>query len=131
MSRRFRYDPATDSVVEVGKPAAVTQDWKQLHSEAMAFDGSEQEAKRIDAMVGAPPVDYDKLGRPVFNDRSTYDKYLKAHGYVNKTSGKCQVISGADLQRAMERAKTVDKIGGEAPKSRREKALERLNDKKA
>ena len=121
-SRRFRYDPATDSVVEVRVAGSATQDWKPLHCEAMAFEGSEREAQRIDSLVGAPSVSYDGLGRPIFNDRSTYDRYLKAHGYVNKTSGKCNVLSAADLERAKERAKTVDTIKVEPKKARRQRA---------
>ena len=120
--RRFRYDPTTDSVVEVGVPAAVANDWKPLHCEAMAFDGDAVVAKGIDAQLGAPYVDYDGLGRPVFNDRSTYDKYLKAHGYVNKTSGRCHVLSAADLEKAKERAKAVEVVGAIKPKLDRRSA---------
>lgn len=104
MSRKFRYNPTTDKVEEVFQRAQVG-DWKELHCEAMAFDGNLTDAKRLDAELGAPSVDYDARGCPVFRDRATYDKYLKAHGYVNKTSGKCSVIDSQMLNRAMERAK--------------------------
>lgn len=112
MSRKFRYDPKTDSVVEVTTRPQVA-DWKDLHCEAMAFDGNVQDAKRIDYELGAPYVDYDAQNCPIFRDRQTYDKYLKAHGYVNKTSGKVSVIDAAMLERAKERAKSVDRISVE------------------
>jgi len=80
--------------------------WKQLHCEAMAFDGSIEDAKRIDAQLGAPSVDYDARGCPVFNDRSTYDKYLKAHGMVNKTSGKHSVFDPRLLERIISRVRS-------------------------
>ena len=105
MARRFRYDPATDSVVEVGKSAARIGDWKELHCETMAWDGNIEDAKRIDRELNAPQVDYDKTGCPVFKDKSTYNRWLKAHGMVNKTSGKHSAVTGDMVQRAIERAR--------------------------
>lgn len=118
MARRFRYNPATDKVEEVTAQPRGTPEWKQLHCEAMAFDGNITDAKRLDAELGAPSVDYDARGCPVFNDRQTYDRYLKAHGMVNKTSGKNSVIDATMLERAMERAKSVDKIAPTPPRRR-------------
>lgn len=126
MSRRFRYDPTTDSVVEVGRPAGVANDWKPLHCETLAFDGDPEVAKGIDRQLGAPPVDYDKNNCPVFNDRSTYNKYLKAHGYVNQTSGKGNVqLTALDLERAIARAKEIDKVPAIAPQPTRKERLKR------
>jgi hypothetical protein len=89
MSKRYRYDPETDEVTEVGQLTRSTADWKPLHCEAMAFDGGTiQEAKDLDARIGAPDVSYDGNNCPVFTSKGQYDRYLKAHGYVNKTSGK-------------------------------------------
>lgn len=106
MSRRFRYDPATDSVVEVGAPAARIGDWKELHCEAMAWDGNVEDAKRIDRELGAPEVPYDYANRPVFKDRETYNNYLKAHGKENYTSGKVKhTLAPGELERAMERVR--------------------------
>lgn len=109
MKRRFRYNPATDSVEEVGSKPRSTNDWKQLSCEAMGYDGSLEDAKRLDREYGAPEVDYVRVGpnsyNPVFNDRSTYNRWLKAHGKVNKTSGKsgANPIDGQMLQRATAR----------------------------
>lgn len=111
MARRFRYNPATDKVEEVGIEPRGTNDWKQLSCEAMGFDGTLEDAQRIDRECGAPYVDYQRVGpeayNPVFNDKGTYQKYLKAHGMVNKTSGKsgASPLNSELLKRAMERIK--------------------------
>ena len=89
MKKRFRYNPDTDEVEEVGQPAARGQrDWKPLVCESLALDGwTSDEARQLDAKLGAPDVDYDKeTNAPIFHDKATYDKYLKAHGYHNKSS---------------------------------------------
>jgi hypothetical protein len=80
-------------------------DWKPLHCEAMAVDGCTADAARaIDAQLGAPLVNYDNNGCPVFHDKATYDKYLKAHGKVNRTSGKGHhALTGALLERVAKR----------------------------
>lgn len=123
MRRRFRYNPTTDQVEEVGtnKPRS-TNDWKQLSCENMGYDGSVEDAKRLDREYGAPEVDYVQVGpnsyNPVFNDRSTYNRYLKAHGFYNKTSGKsgANPIDGRMLTRAaariLERYKEAGTNGG-------------------
>ena len=112
MARRFRYNPATDQVEEVRIQSRGTNDWKQLSCEAMGFDGTLADAQLIDREVGAPYVDYQRVGpeayNPVFNDKGPYQKYLKAHGMVNRTSGKSGVsVLGTELlRRAIDRAKT-------------------------
>lgn len=82
-------------------------DWKELHSDMMAWDGNIEDAKRIDRELGAPYVDYDGIGRPIFKSKETWNRWLKAHGKVNKTSGGVRhTISAADLERAIARAKS-------------------------
>lgn len=110
MKRRFRYNPDTDAVEEIGKaPSRGQLDWKPLHCEAMAFDGSIADAKRLDAEMGAPYVDYDAIGSPVFNDPSTYKRWLKAHEMVNRTSGKGNhALSPSLLKRLKERMENSD-----------------------
>jgi hypothetical protein len=108
MARKFRYDPERDEVVEVPRAAPRGErDWKPLACEAMAFDGNTvQEAKALDAKLGAPDVDYDHLNRPVFHDKQTYDRYLKAHGYYNKSSGGVGFrFAPGELERAVERVR--------------------------
>ena len=103
---KFRYNKLTDSV----EPVTQSQDrlpvgWP-LVSENMAFDGSVEDAKAIDRAVGAPEVPYDDQGRPVIKDQSTWNKYLKAHGYVNRTSGKGHhALTPYELERAIKRAR--------------------------
>lgn len=114
MKRRFRYDRATDSVVEVGKaPARGGNDWKKLSCESMGYDGTLENAYHIDRMLGAPYVDYEKVDEdaynPVFHDKSTYNRWLKAHGMVNRTSGKGGHSVGVRMiQQAIERMKSLD-----------------------
>ena len=106
MTRRFKYDKETDSIIEVGIQPRGTNDWKPLHCEALAFDGNTvDEAKLLDKALGAPDVNYDANNCPILNDKSTYNRYLKAHGYVNKTSGKGHHhLSKELLDRAIKRA---------------------------
>ena len=89
MKRRYRYDPATDSVIEVGQQPPRIRPWgTPLHCESMAVEPQElAAAKKLDRDIGAPHVEYDGNGCPVFNDKSTYNRYLKAHGWVNRASG--------------------------------------------
>lgn len=110
MKRRFRH--VNGKVVEVTAAPRGTNDWKQLVCENMGFDGTLEDAQALDRAKGAPHVEYVQVGpqayNPVFNDKDTYDRYLKAHGYFNKTSGKGNHgIDGALLKRMMERAKNA------------------------
>lgn len=60
-----------------------------MHNEALAVHPSEiKAAKEIDRGLGLGDTEYDREGCPVFRSKGQYDKFLKAHGYVNKTSGK-------------------------------------------
>lgn len=102
---RYRYNRLTDEVEPVGFQTRSDADWKPLHCENMGVDGcTKEQAQALDAKLGAPYVDYDGDMNPVFNDKSTYDKFLKSHGYVNRTSGKGHhSLSPELLKRAIER----------------------------
>ena len=118
--RRFRY--INGHVVEVTPQPRGTNDWKTLHCENMAFDGDIKDAIALDAAVGAPAVEYDSIGAPIFHDRATYNKYLKAHGYVNRTSGRGHAtLNAAMLERAKQRAKEITNFTaiGQAPRGLR------------
>lgn len=90
VSRRFRYDPETDSVVEVGGPGRLRKAgaWAQpKHCEALAVDPDEVKwEKMLDQEQGLGDVEYDKNGCPVFYSPGKYDEYVRAKGYVNKSS---------------------------------------------
>lgn len=102
---RWRYDPELDEVVEVGK-APARQGWKTLVCESMGVDGNTiEEAQQMDQLLGAPHVEYDaETKSPIFHDNDTYNAYLKAHGMVNRTSGKGNhALTPAMLKRLQER----------------------------
>lgn len=92
MTRRFRYDAATDSVVEAnapGKPRKAGAWAKPKHCEALAVEPEHVPYERqLDQEQGLGDVEYDKSGAPVFYSQGKYDAYVKAKGYVNKTSGR-------------------------------------------
>ena len=72
----------------------------------MAFDGKIEDAKAIDRSLGAPDVPYDANGCPVFDSKSKYNQYLRAHGMVNRTSGKGHhALTAGELERAIKRAR--------------------------
>lgn len=102
---RYRYDPATDEVVECRKAPARIGDWKAVHCEALAVEPEHiQFERQLNAERGAPDVDFDVHGAPIFKDKSTYNRYLKAHGKVNRTRGKGNhVLSAALLERMKQR----------------------------
>lgn len=111
VKRRFRH--INGQVVEVTAAPRGANDWKQLVSENMGWDGTLESAQAEDRAAGAPHVDYVRVGpnayNPVFNDKRTYNRYLKAHGYFNKTSGKGNhALDGNMLARLMERMRGTD-----------------------
>lgn len=80
--------------------------WKALHCEALAYEPAELPmAKERDANLGAPDTDYDQhTGAPIFRGPEHYKSYLKAHGYVNRSSVKRHDhLTPAMLQQAIER----------------------------
>ena len=91
MTRKFRYDPATDSVVEVGSslPPRKASAWaKPMHCEALAVEPEHIEfARQDDASKGLGDTEYDRKGCPVFYSQSSYDRYKKSHGYYDKNAG--------------------------------------------
>ena len=104
---RYRYNPATDEVEPVvAAPIVRPPSWtKPLHCEALGCEPDEvPQWKEFDRQMGLGDVEYDSAGCPVFNDQGTYDRYVRAHGYYNKTSGKGnQTLDPTLLKRIQER----------------------------
>lgn len=107
MKHRFRYNPDTDEVEEVGPPrVSKPSGWsKPLHSESMGVSTDEvPQAKEFDKTLGLGDVEYDTDGCPVFYSKGEQERFYKAHGYHNRVSGKGHyAIDGAMLKRVMER----------------------------
>lgn len=110
MKTKFRYDPKTDSVVQVGAPPKTNGVIPPKHVEALAYDPVEVPmAKEIDKRLGLGDVTYDEIGCPVFTSTKDYDNYVKAHGFINRSScGNKLRLTADDLDRAAER------VGGSA-----------------
>lgn len=86
------------------KPSA----WnKPMHCEALAYEPGEMPAaKVIDQQLGLGDVEYDSVGAPVFYSPGKYDEYVRAHGYVNRSSvTKGRRLAPGELERAAERVK--------------------------
>lgn len=80
--------------------------WNQpKHCEALAYEKAElPAAKLIDQQLGLGNVEYDSIGCPVFYSPGKYDEYVKAHGFVNRSSvTKGRVLAHGELERARQR----------------------------
>lgn len=88
MKRRYKYNPQTDSVEEVVSSGRTNGIVPAYHSEAMGLvtEAEVAPAKELDRKLGLGDVEYDSDLRPVFRSSKDYDKYLKAHQMVNRSS---------------------------------------------
>lgn len=86
------------------KPDAWT---KPKHCEALAYEPAEIPAARIlDQQLGLGVVEYDAVGAPVFHSPGKYDEYVRAHGYVNRSSvTKGRRLAPGELERMAQRVK--------------------------
>lgn len=114
MTRRYRYDAATDSVIEVGNPLPERKAgaWaKPKACDTLAVEPEHvQFEKQLDQEQGLGDVEYNREGAPVFYSQGKYDEYVRAKGYVNKTSGRGVksgksnfAVDGTLLKRILER----------------------------
>jgi hypothetical protein len=95
VTRRFRYDPETDEVVEVTAPkrgkaadTAASRFSTGLHCEALGVDPRDVKWQRMeDEEVGIKNQEYDPHGAPVFYSRTAYNEYKRAHGYYDRNAG--------------------------------------------
>ena len=81
------------------------------HCEALAVDPEDIPFERqIDQEQGLGDVEYNpKTGSPVFYSPGKYDEYVRAKGYVNKSScGKHHHLSPELLRRIVERHSSID-----------------------
>ena len=87
MNRRYRYDKATDSIVEVGAIGNTEGIVAGKAYESLGYvDESEiPGAKELDRQLGLGDVEYRDCA-PYFTSSRDWEKYAKAHGFVNKSS---------------------------------------------
>jgi len=107
--KKFRYNPETDEVEEVGKQVALkpADAWQRpKHLEALAVEMEEvPEAMAHDRLHGVP-TDYDNDGCPVITGPRHYNAYCKSWGYVNRSSvTKGVVLAPGELERASARVR--------------------------
>ena len=115
MNKKYRYDKATDSVVEVTPDAPdhtlpmVERAWeKPLASEAMGVNPQHIPLQmQEDQLLGVGGTPYTEDGRPYFTSKRKHAEYMKAHGFHHrsKVRGKrlTNEIDRTLLQRLLER----------------------------
>lgn len=81
VSRFFRYDHASNSVVEVSRRAEAGMPRYPLPLEVLAVHPAQiHQQRELDRAMGVP-TDYQPDGSPVMRDAGHYRRYRKAHGY--------------------------------------------------
>jgi hypothetical protein len=61
--------------------------WKPLHSEAMAVHPKQIKEAMEFAKKHGVPTNFDAQGRPIFTGRAHRARYMKAHGFYDKSGG--------------------------------------------
>ena len=88
-SRRFQYDPQTQSLVEVGASTQGTNGiarWP-IHSDAMGVHPSQIPAAQQALRAAGVHTDYDREGRPILTDASHRKRHAEALGFYDRNGG--------------------------------------------
>lgn len=81
----LRYDPATDTVVEVEKTVARHLPRYPLAVEALAVSPDQiSSARDFDAQNGVK-TDYRGDGSPIFESKGHYKRYRQLHGFFDRS----------------------------------------------
>lgn len=86
MSRYFRYDPESQTVVEVEREVVHNNPKWPIASDAMGIHPSQiEEARAFNRSRGVPTTDYTSDGRPILRSSGHRKAYMRAWKYFDKS----------------------------------------------